>query len=103
MRRLPDDPHIRELLPGFCEDWREALAESTWPRLLARRDRGGLHHLGHTVKGSFGQFGLPDGAAHGDLLIASARADDWEGAGRHVAALLALVLALRDELQSRPD
>ena len=90
--RLPDDPIIRELLPEFCAMWDTYLEGAWWPGILTSRDSQELYRFAHTVRGSFAQFRLPDGAELGRELVAAARAGDWD-------ACEALVERLRGRLR----
>ncbi|MFN7143887.1 MAG: Hpt domain-containing protein, partial [Myxococcota bacterium] len=70
-------------------------------RLLRARDVDGLHRFGHTAKGSFLQFGYPEGGAIGEALLRCARDGDWEGAASEVAALRRLLTDVREALARR--
>lgn len=96
--RLSDDPTVRELLPFFCDDWEQKLDVDWWPRVRTTRSVDGLRHLGHTVLGSFAQFGVPEGAPLGRALMACAAEGDWAAAEGHVDALRGLVGEVRRAL-----
>ncbi len=96
--RLPDDPIVVSLLPVFCDEWDKDLGERGWERARAGLDLRALHLLGHTVAGSFTQFGFAFGAEAGQALMASSRTGDWEAADRTVVALRALLAAIRAAL-----
>ncbi|MDP2315113.1 MAG: hypothetical protein Q8P41_19595 [Pseudomonadota bacterium] len=100
---LPDDPILTELLPSFCDDWERQLDVDRWPDLVVTRSRQDLRLFGHTVMGSFAQFGLPEGAHLGKALMACARDDDWERAAGHVDALRCLLSAVRRALAGLPS
>ena len=101
MIELPADTDILELLPGFCEEWEAVLDERTWPRVKAARDVDGLRRLGHTIKGSFSQFGFPAGGGVGQGLVDCARQGDWALAERKVEELRGLVSDIRAALGRR--
>ncbi len=98
---LPPDPIVVELLPTFCDDWQRKIDADWWPRVVDAGSRDGLRHFGHTVVGSFAQYGLPEGARIGHLLLACAKEGDWVGAARHVEALRGVLRDVRRSLSDR--
>lgn len=84
----------------FCEEWVRAIAEEG-DRVVRARDAEGLRRFGHTAKGSFAQFGYPEGGAIGEALVRCARVGDWEEAASKVAALRRLVEDVRVALARR--
>ncbi|MDP2309172.1 MAG: hypothetical protein Q8P18_24325 [Pseudomonadota bacterium] len=96
--RLPHDPTVLELLPIFCDYWEHNFDVDWWPRVRTTRSLEGLRHLGHTVVGSFGQFGVPEGAPLGQALMICARDGDWAAAERHTETLRELVRQVRRAL-----
>jgi hypothetical protein len=100
--QLPDDQMIVSLLPVFCDEWDKDLGDRGWEQARARLDLHALHQLGHTVAGSFTQFGFAFGAEAGKALMGAAKTGDWEAADRTVAALRALLDAIRAALAAQP-
>lgn len=87
-----------ELLPIFCDDWEHKLDVEWWPRVRGTQSLEGLRHLGHTVAGSFAQFGVVGGAELGHALMACAREKDWTAAERHTESLRDIVRQVRHAL-----
>jgi hypothetical protein len=96
-RMGPLDPDIRALLPEFIEHWERQLSTGWWARLRAAGDAGELRRLGHTVKGSFAQFGMIECAAFGPALMDCAATGEWARADAIVGDLRSRLSALRAE------
>lgn len=73
---LPADPVLREFFPEFLTRW-IADIDSQWPDIMQRRDTAELRRFGHTIRGSFIQFGLRDMSEAGLLIMNHAQSEDW--------------------------
>ena len=87
---LSENATIRSLLPRFCEEWERDFTVQ-FPKLRASGDTEGIRRMGHTVKGSFAQFGVSAGSPLGEALMRAAAAGDWDAADAVVADLFALI------------
>lgn len=83
---LPTDPILADLLPDFAAQWLNDLTV-TWASLNAAKDAEGLRRFGHTIKGSFLQFGFRDMSVAGKNIMQCAESNDWQGAEAYVLAL----------------
>ena len=91
----PRDPVLLSLLPEFLTHWEALLTDAEWERLRASGDPAGLHRLGHTVRGSFAQFGMQDGADIGTALMECASKGEWGRARMLFGALRAGMAEVR--------
>lgn len=90
--KWPTDPILAEFLPEFVDQWRSDLAEP-FDAMMLRHNVEELNRLGHTIKGSFLQFGFSDLSGIGKEIMADAKAESWD-------ALLSKVNVLRDILDA---
>jgi hypothetical protein len=95
---LPTDPVLADLLPEFAEQWLHDLTV-TWSSLHQAQDSEGLRRFGHTIKGSFLQFGFRDLSVIGSEIMRLAEMNDWEGAGKCVEGLLLVMHSLRARIR----
>lgn len=98
----PQDPILLELLPEFLDSWANDLTK-TWAEIRERADIQELYRFGHTIKGSFIQFGFRDLAAAGREIMEDANAGAWNDAHARVAALLSVVHTMQNQLSSSPS
>lgn len=98
----PQDPILQELLPEFLDSWTNDLT-TTWAGIRDRADAQELYRFGHTIKGSFIQFGFRDLAAAGREIMEDANAGAWNDADARVRALLSVVNTMRNHLSSSPS
>jgi len=96
---LPSDPVLREFYPEFVQRWLTDF-EQQWPAIIGRGDVVELRRFGHTIKGSFLQFGLRDMSQAGTKIMSCSDNNDWKGAGEIVASLRAALLHLQSILPS---
>ena len=100
--QLPDDTFVLELLPEFISTWIRDIKAKLKP-LAEEKNENDLYRLGHTIKGSCFQFGLPHIAEFGIELMGYARAHDWDSAiameARVVEALEVSRQYVKDNLQ----
>ncbi len=94
---LPTDPVLADLLPDFARLWLRDL-DGAVERCRMDNDAESLHRLGHTIKGSFLQFGFTELSAVGVQIMNAALAKDWEGAQAHVTALRSVLEQLQQRL-----
>jgi chemotaxis protein histidine kinase CheA len=93
----PADPVLADLMPEFISQWTKDLTV-TWQQIRDRADIEEFHRFGHTIKGSFLQFGYRDLSAVGKDIMADAANNDWEGADLRIQGLLAVLNAMREKL-----
>lgn len=74
----PTDPVLVEFLPEFVEQWIAEL-DKPFDEMLERHNVEELNRLGHTIKGSFLQFGFRDLSALGKEIMLDAQAENWDG------------------------
>ncbi|MCU0331075.1 MAG: hypothetical protein MUC47_08905 [Candidatus Kapabacteria bacterium] len=96
---LAGDPVLREFYPEFVERW---LADLTtqWPAVVERADPTELYRFGHTIKGSFIQFGLRDLSDVGRHVMACTDPLDWTKASACVEGLRRTLLQFQSILPS---
>lgn len=95
------DSPLTELFPEFVQSWIAELDQDA-ADIIARRDAESLFRLGHTIKGSFQQFGLPDHATVGRQLMTFSEQQNWSAAGDYVNALLQMLRSLQQSLDHSP-
>jgi len=98
----PTDPILQELLPEFLDSWMKDLTIS-WAAIRERADVQELYRFGHTIKGSFIQFGYRDLAQAGREIMSDADAGSWTNAEARVQALLSVIHTMRNHLSSSPS
>lgn len=98
----PSDPILLELLPEFLDAWQTDL-DTTWREIVARKDDRELERFGHTIKGSFLQFGFRTLASVGRAIMDDAARSDWDTAGRRVADLATIVHTMKHGTSSQPS
>ena len=96
---LPTDPVLADLVPEFLEQWERDLTV-TFSGIQERQDVEELRRFGHTIKGSFLQFGFRDLAGIGKVIMADAESNDWEGAAVKVNGILEVVRTLRERIKN---
>jgi len=90
---LPSDPVLREFIPEFVTQWRKDFA-TMFPDIIQRRNAEDLYRFGHTIKGSFLQFGFTDLAQAGRDIMEDSRNGDWSSPVQRVAALEDVLTAI---------
>ncbi len=98
----PTDPILQELLPEFLDAWIKDLS-ITWSEIRLRGDVQEFHRFGHTIKGSFIQFGFRDLSGVGKQIMEDADHGNWDLASSRVAALLNVVNTMRSQSSSQPN
>lgn len=83
---LPTDPMLADLVPEFIEQWLTDLSV-TWPQIRASGSIDDFRRFGHTIKGSFLQFGFRELSAVGKEIMHDADAGDWDAAEARVIGL----------------
>jgi HPt (histidine-containing phosphotransfer) domain-containing protein len=96
----PKDPILLELLPEFLDAWQTDLSE-TWRGILERQDAKELERFGHTIKGSFLQFGYRSLSAVGRAIMDDAARNDWAAATVRVEELAAIVNTMKHTSSSQ--
>ena len=95
---LPTDPVLADLVPEFLAQWVNDLTV-TWQDLRQQGDLDGFRRFGHTIKGSFLQFGFKELSAVGKEIMHDADDQDWDTAQDRIHGILAVLV----ELQKRID
>lgn len=90
---LPTNPLLADLLPDFARQWQHDLSVG-FEDLKRLGDLDGLRRLGHTVKGSFLQFGFSELAGIGVEIMHDAAHGDWHTAGLRISALCEIMQEL---------
>lgn len=90
----PADPILREFYPEFVGRW---LADLTaqWPEIVERNDVEELYRFGHTIKGSFQQFGLKELSGIGKDIMTASSDNDWTTASFYVNGLTRILQVLQ--------
>ena len=96
---LPTDPVLADLVPEFLEQWEKDLTV-TFTDMQQRKDVEELRRFGHTIKGSFLQFGFRDLASIGKEIMTDAENGDWQGAADKVNGILGVVRTLSKRLKN---
>lgn len=94
---LPTDPVLREFFPEFLTRWLADI-ESQWPAIVQRRDATELRRFGHTIRGSFVQFGLRDLSSAGILIMECAEHSNWDKASHVVQHVRQALLEIQSNL-----
>lgn len=93
----PSDPVLVEFLPEFVEQWVVDL-DKPFDQMLDRHNVEELNRLGHTIKGSFLQFGFKDLSALGKEIMVAAQAEDWDGVLERVNVLKHILSEMKHRL-----
>ncbi len=91
---------LADLLPDFASLWLRDLHNAA-VMFSEQSDTEALYRLGHTIKGSFLQFGFDQLANIGREIMACAKETDWEGAQERVKLLEQILLDLQQRLSSK--
>jgi len=91
---VPADPILREFYPEFVNRWLVDLT-TQWPEIVERNDAEELYRFGHTIKGSFQQFGLKELSAIGKDIMTSSSDNDWTTASYYVHGLTKILQVLQ--------
>ena len=87
---LPHDAVLKELIPEFVDAWQRDLREQ-WPSIVESGNTEDFRRFGHTIKGSFLQFGFKELAQVGRDIMSDAENNDWAGASERIKALQAIL------------
>ena len=93
---LPTDPVLADLVPEFIAQWLNDLTVN-WQDIQKRGDLDDFRRFGHTIKGSFLQFGFKELSAVGKEIMTDAEAEDWDSAELRIAGIKRVL----NELQQR--
>ncbi|MBU3742202.1 MAG: Hpt domain-containing protein [Candidatus Kapabacteria bacterium] len=98
---IPDIPasnsDLADLFPEFVRSWIDEITAFVLSD-AQRGNREELYRLGHTIKGSFMQFGLDAHALIGIQLMTFADRNDWPSALAYLDALLQMLRSLQVQL-----
>jgi len=97
--KLPTDPVLADLVPEFLEQWAKDLTV-TFGEIKSAGNTEDLRRLGHTIKGSFLQFGFRDLSPVGRQIMEDAEHGDWATAESRVLDLLHVVRAMQERIQN---
>jgi chemotaxis protein histidine kinase CheA len=84
-------------MPEFIAQWTKDLTV-TWAEIKDRGDIEEFRRFGHTIKGSFLQFGFRELSPIGREIMDDAEQLDWEGADLRVQGLLVVLGKMRENL-----
>lgn len=84
-------------MPEFIAQWTKDLTV-TWAEIKDRGDIEEFRRFGHTIKGSFLQFGFRELSPIGREIMDDAEHLDWEGADLRVQGLLVVLGKMRENL-----
>ena len=93
----PTDPVLVEFLPEFVEQWLTDLGEP-FDALFERHNVDELNRLGHTIKGSFLQFGFSDLSVLGKEIMLEAQSENWSGLLEKITALKRILNLMKQRL-----
>jgi chemotaxis protein histidine kinase CheA len=96
--KLPTDPMLADLVPEFLEQWVKDLTV-TFPEIRESRSIEELRRFGHTLKGSFLQFGFKDLSVVGRHIMEDAEANRWVDADGRVHILLEILTELQRRMK----
>ena len=96
---LPTDPVLADLVPEFIEQWLNDLTVN-WQDIRRRGDLDDFRRFGHTIKGSFLQFGFKELSSVGKEIMNDADAEDWEAAQLRVTGIQNMLEELKRRLDS---
>ena len=94
---IPTDPVLEDLIPEFIEQWQKDLTV-TWTDIKDRGDLEEFKRFGHTIKGSFLQFGFRDLATVGKQIMEDAEDSDWDEAGARIIGIYNVLAVLKKRL-----
>lgn len=94
---LPQDPILREFYPEFLDRWISDL-EHEWPAIRLRADQQELYRFGHTIRGSFLQFGLRDLSDVGKQIMRLSDPPEWDAVATCVDGLRRVLVIVKQDL-----
>lgn len=96
---LPTDPVLADLVPEFIEQWLNDLTVN-WQDLRQRGDIDDFRRFGHTIKGSFLQFGFKELSGVGKEIMHDADNEDWDAAELRINGIIRVLSELKNRLDS---
>ena len=94
---LPTDPILQDLVPEFLQQWAHDLTV-TFAEMRRSGSTEDLKRFGHTMKGSFLQFGFRDLSVVGKEIMIDAEAGNWDAAEQKVQDMLGVVRTLQQRI-----
>ena len=91
---LPTDPILQDLIPEFIEQWMTDLTVN-WAGVKDRGDQEEFRRFGHTIKGSFLQFGFRDISAVGREIMNDSEGLDWDEADARILGIIDALKVLK--------
>lgn len=95
---LPEPPEhgsvLADLFPEFVQAWITDIDQHL-QMFAVSHDTEALYRLGHTIKGSFQQFGLEDHASIGRAIMDFATSNIWDDAIAWLEALRTMLCSLQ--------
>ncbi len=85
--QLPADPVLADLIPEFVRQWMHDF-NVTWNEIKSSGNIEDFRRFGHTVKGSFLQFGFKGLSGVGIEIMNDSAKGDWETADLRVKGLI---------------
>ena len=95
---LPTDPILQDLIPDFIEQWLNDLTV-TWAGIKDRGDQEEFKRFGHTIKGSFLQFGFRDLSAVGKQIMADSEEANWDEADARILRIIDALNTLQQRMK----
>lgn len=92
---LPADPVLADLIPEFVRQWMHDFTV-TWSELRASGSLEDFRRFGHTIKGSFLQFGFKSLSGVGIEIMNDAARGDWDAADLRVKGLTQALETIRE-------
>lgn len=96
-----DDPLVQELVPEFIDQWIIDMKEQYLPAIESK-NADELYRVGHTLKGSGYQFGMTELGDIGKVVMAEAKAANWERAAELYKEIGKMLVDAKEEFAKLP-
>jgi hypothetical protein len=94
--QLPTDGVLAELIPEFLQSWMHDI-RTEWPLIVASANKEDFRRFGHTIKGSFLQFGLPSLAQVGRDIMEDSETENYAVAQSRLDELVSILEHLHQQ------
>ncbi len=95
---LPTDPVLADLVPEFIEQWLTDCSV-TWPQIRHNGNVDDFRRFGHTIKGSFLQFGFRELSTVGKDIMHDADSEDWDAADARITGIANVLAEVKRRLE----